>query len=45
MDIVLNGVPGLNTYPLVKEVYSTNVIKDFYLSNINWVIEDSQKAV
>jgi hypothetical protein len=45
MSIVLDNIPGLNTYPLVKEVYDSTAIKTFYLSNINWIIEDAQTAV
>jgi hypothetical protein len=45
ISISLDNIPNINTYPLVKEVFSTEAAKSFYLTNINWVIEDEQNAV
>jgi hypothetical protein len=43
--IVLEDVPNFNSYNIVKEVFSsTTLAKTFHLTNINWIIEDAQKA-
>lgn len=43
-SIILDNVPNLNSYGLVKEVFSTTTAKSFYLTNINWTITDTQTA-
>ena len=43
-SIVLDNVPSCNTYNLVKQVFSTENAKSFYLTNINWEITDAQIA-
>lgn len=42
--IILDNVPNFDSYNLVKEVFSTNISKFFYLTNVNWVITDAQLA-
>lgn len=41
-SITLDRVTKLNSYPLVKQVFSTGPAKGFYLAEVNWVIEDDQ---
>lgn len=43
--IVLDNIPNCDTYELVKQVFSTEIAKYFYLTNINWNISDTQVAM
>ena len=44
-SIALDRVTKLNSYPLVKKVFSTAPAKGFYLTEVNWVITDDQVNV
>jgi hypothetical protein len=37
-------VPNFDSYDLVKDIFSVDNYKEFYLTNINWTIDDPQNA-
>ena len=40
--ITLDKISNFNTYPIIKGIFNTSTIKNYYLTNVNWVIEDQE---